>query len=136
MKFYRSSIISGADQIIFLPDQNGDACALVTRNKINIDSLPKATTIAIKRELEAWILADSHCIRCALVSNYHTSGITDNIIDAKETLYSIVNRNLGFRPTSVEAANIFANHFSIEKAASVNTSAKRLVDLVNSFLIT
>ena len=132
MKFYSASIISGADYVVFLPDQDGDACASVTRDKIGVDHLPQATTLVIKRELEAWVLADSHCINCAVGSNYHTAGITDNIIDPKEKLFSIIHKNFGYIPTSVEAAKIFSNHFSFEKAALANNSASRLVRLANS----
>ena len=133
-KFYNASIISGADHVVFLPDQDRDACALVTRNKIGVDQLPRATTIVVKRELEAWILADFHCINCTVAPNYHTVGITDDIIDPKEKLSSIIHKKLGYIPTSVEAANIFSNHFCLEKAASANNSASRLLRLTNSLL--
>ena len=134
IKYYNTSIISGADKVVFLPDQHGDTCALVTRGILGVDSLPHATTLVIKRELEAWILADSNCVNCALNCNYHAPGTTDNIIDPKAKLFSVVYRNRGYIPSSVEAAKLFCRHFSIEKAAVQNNSAKRLITLVSSLV--
>ena len=132
LKFYKASIISGATNIIFLPYQNGDQCALVTRGRMHADNLPGATTLVIKRELEAWILADSNCINCKLDPNYHTSGITDNLSNPKQILISMFQKKLGYTPTTVESVKMFADRFSIEQAAHANKSAKRLVDLIIS----
>jgi len=134
LKFYKASIISGATRVIFLPDQNGDQCALVTRKRINADNLPNATTSVMQRELEAWILADHNCINCTIDPNYHTSGITDNVINPKQNLFSMIKRKLGYEPTTVESAKIFANQFSIVQAANANNSAKRFINLVNSLV--
>lgn len=134
LKFYNASIASGATHVIFLPDQNGDQCALVTRKKVNADDLPGATTLVIKRELEAWILADRHCINCTLDPNYHTSGTTDNVLNPKQTLFSLIHKKLGYTPSTVEAAKMFADQFSIVKAAVANHSAQRLINLVSSLV--
>jgi len=134
IKFYNASIASGASHVIFLPDQNGDQCALVTRKKVNADDLPRATTLVIKRELEAWILADRRCLNCKLDPNYHTSGTTDNVPNPKQILFSLIHKKLGYTPTAVEAAKIFADQFSIVRAAVANNSAKRLVNIVNSLV--
>ena len=124
-KFYRTSILSGAQYVVFLPDQNGDTCALVTRQRVNVDSLPNATTIALKRELEAWILADRDCMNSAIDPNYHTSGQTDSIQYPKDILFSIIERKKGYRPTTAEAAKMVAPLFSIDRASVANTSTKR-----------
>lgn len=134
LKFYKTSIASGASHVIFLPDQNGDQCALVTRNKVNADHLPGSTTLVVKRELEAWILADRRCINCTLDPNYHTSGTTDNVSSPKQTLFSLIDKKLGYIPTAVEAAKIFADQFSIVRAAVANRSAQRLINIVSSLV--
>ena len=125
MKYYRASLVANFSDIIFLPDQNGDACALVTRQKIGMDSKDRAVTIVMKRELEAWILADGQCIRDSIGVNYRPSGQTDTEMYPKDKLLSILHGKLGYFPAEIELAALIAPHFSINRAAMTNTSAKR-----------
>lgn len=130
MKHYNIALLKGAINVIFLPDQNGDQCALVTRQNIGMDSQSRAVTIVMKRELEAWILADGQSIRDSISINYRPSGYTDAEIDPKQKLLSILQRKLGYLPTEIEIAMLIAPYFSITRAARANTSAKRFKDFI------
>ena len=132
MKHYNIALLQDSGSIIFLPDQNGDACALVTRQMIGMDSKDRAVTIVLKRELEAWILADGQCIRDSVGVNYRPSGQTDAETDPKQKLLSILRRKLEYFPTEVEVATLTAPHFSIIRAARANTSAKRFKEFIES----
>jgi len=131
-KHYQTSIHNGADIIIFLLDQDTDICAMATRMALNIDSRNKACVIVIKRELEAWLLADGECIRNTFRSSYHASGQTDSLANPKDRLKSITQQQLGDRLTETEYAYRIAPHFSIVRAAGNNTSAKRFKEFVES----
>lgn len=131
LKHYKIAMLNNADKIIFLPDQNGDECALVTRKSIGINSKEKAVTIVMKRKLEAWILADGKCIRDSINIDYCPSGQTDNIEYPKRKLKALMNRKLGYLPTEVEATTTIGPHFSIQRAASNSISAKRFLDVIH-----
>ena len=130
MKRYNIALLQDFGSIIFLPDQNSDACALVTRQMIGMDSKDRAVTIVMKRELEAWILADGQCIRDSIGINYRPAGQTDAEIDPKQKLLSILRRKLGYFPTEIEVATLTAPNFSITRAAMANTSAKRFKEFI------
>lgn len=132
MKHYRIALLQDFNNIVFLPDQNSDPCALVTRQKIGIDSKDRAITIVLKRELEAWILADGQCIRDAIAVNYRPSGQTDAETYPKQKLCSIIKKKLGYFPTEIEVATLASPHFSITRAAMANTSAKRFKNFIES----
>lgn len=135
MKHYRIALLTDCSNVIFLPDQNGDICALVTREKIGMDSKDRSVTIVMKRELEAWILADGQCIRDSVGINYRPSGQTDAEMDPKQRLLSILKSKLGYLPTEIEIATLVAPCFSITRAAIANTSAKRFKDFIESISI-
>jgi hypothetical protein len=130
MKHYRIALLLNCCSIFFLPDQNSDQCALVTREKIGMDSKDRAATIVMKRELEAWILADGQCIRDSMGINYRPSGQTDAEMSPKERLLSLMRRKLGYCPTEIEVAMRVAPCFSITRAAMANTSAKRFKEFI------
>lgn len=132
MRHYRIAHLTGSSNIIFLPDQNGDICALVTRQRISMNSKDRAVTIVLKRELEAWILADGQCIRDSVGINYRPSGQTDAEMDPKQRLLSILKSKLGYLPTEIEVATLVAPCFSITRAAIANTSAKRFKEFIES----
>lgn len=111
--------------ILFLPDQDMDSCVIQTCEKFNINASDKIKIIALKRELEAWILADAECINSIIDINYHPSGQTDYILDPKRTLSDMFRRKLGYIPSEVEVSSLVAPCFSIERAARSNTSASR-----------
>lgn len=127
---YNVAILSGAKNVIFLPDQLGDDCAIITRQQIGMNSMPQVATIVMKQELEAWILADGICIENSVGLSYSPPGQTDTENFPKNRLRSLLNRKLGYLPTTVEASSIVAPHFSIDRAASNNTSAKRFKDFI------
>lgn len=130
---YNAAVSLGADRVIYLPDKHGDACALVTREKIGFDGIRKATTIVVKCELEAWILADGQCVRNCICMQYNPSGQTDAEVDPKQKLQCQLKRKLGYLPSSsIEVAKIVAPHFSIHRAARNNTSAKRFKEFIES----
>lgn len=131
-KYYKIARYQNANYIIFLPDQNSDACALVTRQKIGMNSYNKAVTIVMKLQMEAWILADSQCLRDSIRIHYSPAGITDVMVNPKLKLFSIMKNKLGYRPGEVEAAYIAAPHFSIERAAKHNNSARRFKEFIES----
>jgi hypothetical protein len=130
MKHYRISFLQGYNNIIFLPDQNGDQCALVTRQKLGMDLKDRAVTIVMKRELEAWILADGQCIRDSIGIDCRPCGQTDTEMNPKQKLLSTLQGKFGYFPTEVEVARLVAPHFSIIRAAIANTSAKRFKDFI------
>ena len=130
MKHYRVALMQGYSNIVFLPDQNGDPCALVTREKIGMDSKDRAVTIVMKRELEAWILADGQCIRDSVGIDYRPSGQTDAEMDPKQRLLSILKSKLGYLLTEIEVATLVAPCFSITRAAMANASAKRFKEFI------
>ncbi len=130
IKHYKIAILSNASNIIFLPDQNHDVCALVTREKIGTDSKDRAVTIVMKRELEAWILADGQCVQHCVCIQYAPAGQTDEEIDPKQKLKNLLKRKLGYFPTDIEAAKIAAPYFAINRAAMNNTSAKRFKEFI------
>ena len=132
VKHHTIGILRGANNIIFLPDQNGDACPSVTRQRIGIDSKERAITIVLKRELEAWILADGQCIRDTTGRHYSPAEQTDIEADPKQKLHSILKRGLRYFPTEIEAATMVTPHFSISRAAINNTSAKRFRDFIET----
>ena len=134
-KLYKTSIYSGAQYVIFLPDQDSDTCGLVTRERIDVDSLPNAVTIALKRALEAWILADRDCINSIIDLKYRTSGQTDFIQNPKERLLNMMERKYGYRPTAVEAALKVAPFFSLDRASKTNTSTKRFKQFIEGRLV-
>lgn len=130
MKHYKIGILSSANKIIFLPDQNSDKCALITRQKIGINSLKKAVTIVMKLEMEAWILADGQCIQDSIGVSYKPAGQTDKVISPKHKLCNKLRRKLGYLPSTVEMAAILTPYFSIERASLNNTSAKRFKEFI------
>ncbi len=130
-KHCRIATLRAANNIIFLPDQDADACALVTRQRIGVNSQHNAVTIVIKRELEAWILADSQCIQDSH-KPYNPAGQTDAEPDPKQKLHSILKHALGYFPTTVEAVKLVSPYFSIHRAATNNTSAKRFKKFIES----
>lgn len=134
IEYYKLAKYTGSEKTIFLPDQEIDICPMITRQKIGIDSLPEdeAVTIVIKRELEAWILADGQCIRDSIGGHYHPAGQTDTEINSKEKLKHILKHKKSHKPTTMEAAKIVTNHFSITRAAINNTSAKRFKDFLEN----
>lgn len=134
MKHYKIARLCGANAVIFLPDQNSDECALVTRRRIGMDGLERATTIVMKCELEAWILADGQCVQACICMQYSPAGQTDTEVDPKQKLQTQLKRKYGYLPTGLEAANIVAPHFSIHRAARNNTSAKRFKEFIESIL--
>lgn len=128
---YNVAMIRKIGRVIFLPDQDDDNCALVTRKNIGVDYKPKADCIVLKLALEAWILADKRCIQNCIANSYHLSRNTDNIKDPKDKLLSILRR-VYIIDTSVEIADIVATHFSIDRATNYNTSAKRFKDYLKN----
>lgn len=130
MKHYRVALLRGCCSILFLPDQNNDQCALVTREKIGMDSQDRAVTIVMKRELEAWILADGQCLWDCVGINLRPSGQTDDEIYPKKKLLSSLRHKLGYWPTEVEVAILVTPCFSITRAAMANTSAKRFKEFI------
>jgi hypothetical protein len=132
MKHYRIALLTDSSNIIFLPDQNGDTCALVTRQIIGMDSKDRAVTIVLKRELEAWVLADGQCIQDSVGINYRPSGQTDAEMNPKQKLLSILKGKLGYLPAEIEVATLVAPCFSITRAARANTSAKRFKEFIES----
>lgn len=133
-KFYKIAVLQKSDHIIFLPDQNNDSCALVTRQKIGMDSCGRCITIAIKRELEAWILADGKSLRDSIDLIYEPPGFTDTELDPKQKLYALIKRKLGYFPSSIEATNLVKSYFSIERAANNNHSAARFKRFIENIL--
>lgn len=131
---YKVAFWENADYVIFLPDQNGDMCALATREKIGLDSYSKVKTIVMKLEMEAWILADGQCIRNSINIVYEPPGQTDRIVDPKSKLFSIMKKFPGFVPIEKLAAEIVAPYFSIERAARNNTSAKRFKEFIENIV--
>ena len=131
LKYYRIAVISNADYIVFLPDLHGDTCAMVTRQQIDMDSKDNAYTIVVKPEIEAWILADGQCVENCTCMHYSPAGQTDIEVYAKEKLQRELKRKLGYLPeTSMEVARMVAPHFSIQRAANNNTSARRFKELI------
>lgn len=132
IKHYRIAILCGAHSVIFLPDKNSDECALVTRRRIGIDGLKRATTIVMKRELEAWILADGQCVQECIHMQYSPAGQTDTEVDPKQKLQTQLKRKYGYLPSGLEAARMVSLHFSVHRAARNNTSAKRFKEFIES----
>jgi len=133
LKHYKLAFYNGADKVLFLPDQNGDPCALYTKQKFqNILHLNNIDIIVLKKELEAWILADGECIRRIIRSDYNPSGITDNIDNPKENLHAKLRRYLKHPVTTNEAIECVSPYFSIERAARYNTSAKRFKNIIEN----
>lgn len=126
-KFHKIETILGARKVIFLPDQNADACAIVTRRKIGMDKCRCAVTLVLKRELEAWILADGNAVTSVTGKQYQPAGQTDSISDPKQELMRRFFRALGYNPSEVEMATEISPHFSLSRATKYNTSAKRFV---------
>ena len=86
----------------------------------------------MKRELEAWILADGQCIRDSIGIDCRPCGQTDAEMDPKQKLLSTLQSKLGYLPTEIEVATLVAPYFSIVRAAIANTSAKRFKELIES----
>ncbi len=95
-----------------------------------MDLVNRAVTIVMKRELEAWILADGQCIQDSVGINYRPSGQTNAEMDPKQRLLSILKRKLGYLPAEIEVATLVAHCFLIPRAAITNTSAKRFKDFI------
>jgi len=131
-KYYNMAKYINSEKTIFLPDQETDICAIITRQKIGIDSLNNAVTIVIQRKLEAWILADGECIQKSIGIPYRPAGQTDTEVDCKNKLYNMIKHKKGYLPTSMQAAKIVAEHFSINRAARNNTSVKRFKDFIEN----
>lgn len=129
-KYYKAAMYTGSEKTIFLPDQDNDICAMVTRQRIGVDSLDGAITIVMKRKLEAWILADGKCIQNSIGAHYSPVGQTDREVDCKSKLLHIIRSKRGYLPTAVEAAKIIAKYFSIARAARNNTSVRRFKEFV------
>ncbi len=129
---YTAAINCGANKVIFLPDKHGDECALVTRRRIGMNGLDRATTIVIKCEMEAWILADGQCVRACIGMQYRPAGQTDTEVDPKQKLQTQLKRKYGYLPSGLEAAKLVASHFSIHRAARNNTSAKRFKEFIEN----
>ena len=124
-KYCTFARVPNVQSVLFLPDQDLNSCALQTCQQLDVDAFDKVTIIVLKRELEAWVLADSECINSVTGINYRSSGQTDNILDPKQKLFSIFHRAFGYAPSEVEISSRVAPYFSIERAAKSNTSANR-----------
>lgn len=127
-KFHRAETILGSQKAIFLPDQHGDPCATYTREKVGMNDCPCAITVVLKRELEAWILADGKAVTKATGKQYQPAGQTDSVRDPKQELTARFSRAFGYNPSEVEMASEISQYFSLARAAKYNTSAKRFVD--------
>lgn len=127
-KFHRVETMLGARKAIFLPDQNGDPCATRTRERVGMDDCPCALTVVLKRELEAWLLADGKAVTLATRKQYQPPGQTDSIPDPKQELSRKFFRAFGYNPSEVEMAHEVSRHFSLSRAARYNTSAKRFIN--------
>lgn len=126
-KFHNVEKLHGTQKVLFLPDQNGDPCVTFTRRRVGMDKCPCALTVVLKRELEAWILADGGAVASVTGRQYEPAGQTDSILDPKGELATILGRRLGYRPTEVEVADLISEHFSLTRSARCNTSARRFV---------
>ena len=126
-KFHRVETLQGTQKVVFLPDQDGDPCVTFTRQRVGMDRCPCAITVVLKRELEAWILADGRALASVTAREYRPAGQTDSILDPKAELGTLLERTLGYRPTAVEMAGLIAKRFSLVRAARYNTSARRFV---------
>lgn len=129
-KYCKIAMYTGSEKTIFLPDQDKDICAMVTRQRIGIDSLDGAVTIVMKRKLEAWILADGKCMQDSIGAHYSPVGQTDTEVDCKNKLLHMIKSKRGYLPTTVQAAKIIAKYFSIDRAARNNTSVKRFKEFI------
>ena len=129
--FHKTQTIRGMQKAIFLPDQNADRCAKVTRQKVGMDDCPCALTVVLKKELEAWLLADGEAVTGATGKHYRPAGQTDFIRHPKQELTRKFARALGYNPTEVEMASEMSRYFSITRAANYNTSAKRFLDVLS-----
>ncbi len=129
-KHFEIALVNNAQKVMFLPDQDADVCALVTRQKIGLEYEERVQTVVVKREIEAWLLADGRCIEEAIGLAYQPAGITDLIPDPKQKLFSLIKRKIGHIPTETEAIALLKSHFSIERAAGNNNSARRFRQLV------
>lgn len=127
-RFHTVETLRGNRKVVFLPDQHGDPCALVTREKVGMDECPCALVVVVKRELEAWILADGEAVSKATRKLDRPAGLTDTIPDPKQELLKKLSRALGDGVTGVELAKAVSPHFSLRRAAKNNTSAKRFLD--------
>lgn len=123
-----------AKYVIFMPDLNSYNCPIFLMNEIELDNYNDAILNVMVKELEAWILADEGCINNSIPigSNYHTSGFTDDINNPKVKLFNIVKKKLKFWPTEIEAANLFASNFSIERAENHNNSVIRFHNIIKN----
>lgn len=131
-QYYKMARYADSDMVIFLPDQDTDVCAMSTRDKIDVDELSGAVTVVLKRELEAWVLADGECVEASVGLSYSPAGQTDTELDCKTKLQNLIKRKKGYLPTTMQVARMVAEDFSISRAARNNTSAKRFKDLVES----
>gem|GEM_PF-3260860 len=135
--------IKGCGQVIILRDSDFRNCGPKEKRRVEqhlqqrCPNLKISVTVA-EPEIEAWILADAHCVSQACGTHYSasptgwsTNAATRNKLrNAKERLRTIVANSLKFRntyktvaPTEVEMARIFAPHFNIARAARLNSSA-------------
>jgi hypothetical protein len=129
---YNIAKLSGASHIIFLPDLDRDECALVTRKLVGMDDAKDSVVIVIKRELEAWLLADWRCIETLLGAGHRPAGQTDAEHDPKQKMYSIFRKKFRYNPTETELAKFVSQHFSIDRASHNNTSVKRFKEFLEN----
>ena len=131
-KHYQTSIYSGCEYVIFLVDQNGEPCVTAVKDKIQLDNIRRVNKLVLKREMEAWMLADGQAIRTATSVHYFPSGMTDRMDDPKQTLKNIFKRGLGYAPTTLEMADSISPYFSIDRSAGNNTSALRFKNIIEN----
>jgi len=135
--------IDGCSSVIILRDSDFKNCGPGEKRRVQqylqrrCPNLKISVTVA-EPEIEAWILADAHCVSQVCGTHYSASptgwntsaAIRNRLRNAKERLRTIITNSPKFRntyktvaPTEVEMARIFAPHFNIARAARFNSSA-------------
>ncbi len=120
------------EYVIFLPDQDGDSTIEDTISSFPVARDFNYSISVLAKELEAWILSDSTCLNLSFGINRAPAGYTDNIVNPKEVLISLVMKTLKHEITNIEIINILKTTFSLNKAKQNNNSARNFVDLIES----
>ncbi len=117
----------GCQKVFFFIDQDRDECPPATAKLLTDVAREKdAIVCVVARELEAWFLADQEAVTKATGQRFKRRP-TDRIPDPKETLKNLFYKKRKKFLTEPEMVRALCPHFSFERAAEGNGSARRFL---------
>ncbi len=118
--------LKGCQKVLFFIDQHKDECPPATADRLrDIAKEDDVLVCVVARALEAWFLADQEAIKRVTGQQFGDLP-TDDIDQPKEILKKLFRKRIRF-PTEEKMVRALCPHFSFERAAEGNKSARRFL---------